>query len=189
MAVPPPARCGRATPPEVERAIDPADLRPDCARCQALCCAAPAFDRSEEFAIDKPACVACPNLDAKLLCRIHDRLDRAGFHGCVIYDCLGAGQRVVQELFPGRSWREEPELLPEMWRALTVLRGLHELILLLGTAARAPLAPAERRTLEDLQRELDPPGGWTAADLVARADALSDRARDFLRSLSRHFVR
>ena len=87
---------------------------------------APAFDRSDEFAIDKPACVACPNLDGADRCRVHDRLEQAGFHGCVIYDCLGAGQRVVQELYAGRPWREEPDLLPEMWRALTALRPILE---------------------------------------------------------------
>ena len=169
--------------------MDPADLRPDCERCQALCCVAPAFDRSEEFAVDKPACVACPNLDADDICQIHHRLERAGFHGCVIYDCLGAGQRVVQELFPGRSWREEPDLLPEMWRALTALRGVHELILLLDTAAKAPLPDEARSALVALRTELDPPAGWTVAELDARAGPLTERARAFLASLRRYFAR
>jgi len=150
---------------------------------------APAFDRSEEFAIDKPACVACPNLDAGDRCRLHDRLEKAGFHGCVIYDCLGAGQRVVQELFAGRSWREDPDLLPEMWRALTALRGVHELILLLGAASKAPLSADERRTLEALQAELDPVGGWTTEALAATAGPASERARGFLRTLRRHFFK
>ena len=150
---------------------------------------APAFDRSEEFAIDKPACVACPNLGADDLCRIHGRLEKAGFHGCVIYDCLGAGQRVVQEMFAGRSWREDPDLLPEMWQALTALRGVHELILLLGAAAKAPLSPDERRTLEALQVELEPAGGWTPDTLTALAGPTAGRVRAFLPSLRRHFTR
>jgi hypothetical protein len=132
--------------------------------------------------------VACPNLEGALRCGIHDRLERAGFRGCVIYDCLGAGQRVVQELFPGRSWRQEPELLPEMWQALNALRGVHELILLLATAAKAPLDHAERRALEALQAELDPADGWTMQAL-AEAGALCDRARGFLQSLRPRFAR
>ncbi len=150
---------------------------------------APAFDRSDEFAIDKPACVACPNLDGADRCRVHDRLEKAGFHGCVIYDCLGAGQRVVQELYAGRPWREEPDLLPEMWRALTALRGVHELILLLDTAAKAPLSADERQGLDALQAELDPPDGWTPETLAAAAGSLSERTRAFLLSLRRHFRR
>jgi hypothetical protein len=150
---------------------------------------APAFDRSDEFAIDKPACTACPKLDAANRCWIHDRLDKAGFHGCVIYDCLGAGQRVVQELYPGRSWREDPDLLPDMWTALTTLRGVHELILLLAAAAKAPLSPQERQTLEKLQAELEPAESWTTDSLAVAAGPLSERARVFLRSLRRHFKR
>ena len=169
--------------------MDPADLRPDCSRCAALCCVAPAFDKSDEFAIDKPAGVACSKLDAANRCWIHDRLDKAGFHGCVIYDCLGAGQRVVQELYAGRSWREDPDLLPEMWQALGALRGVHELILILTEAAKAPLSPDERRTLEGLQAELDPAEGWTAETVVDVAGPVSARARAFLTSLRRHFTR
>jgi hypothetical protein len=150
---------------------------------------APAFDRSDEFAVDKPACAPCPNLDTDDSCKIHHRLERAGFHGCVIYDCLGAGQRVVQELFPGRSWRQEPELLPEMWQALTALRGVHELILLLATAAKAPLPDEARRKLEALQAELEPAGGWTVEGLTEKAVPLSDRTRGFLMSLRRNFDR
>lgn len=169
--------------------MDPADLRPDCSRCAALCCVAPAFDRSDEFAIDKPACVACPNLDGGDRCRIHDRLQKAGFGGCVIYDCLGAGQRVVQELYAGRSWKDEPDLLPEMWTSLTALRGVHEQIQLLAMAAKAPLPPDERRILQALQAELEPADGWTPESLVFVAGPLSERVRAFLRTLRRHISR
>ena len=151
---------------------------------------APAFDRSDEFAIDKPACVACPKLDADDCCSIHYRLEKAGFHGCVIYDCLGAGQRVVQELYAGRSWRADPDLLPEMWTALTALRGVHELILLLATAAKAPLSAEEQRALEALRAELEPADGWAPEGLtVFAAGPIPGRAREFLRSLRRHFAR
>jgi len=151
---------------------------------------APTFDRSDEFALDKPACTACPNLDADDICLVHNRLEKAGFRGCELYDCLGAGQRVVQELYPGRSWREEPELLDEMWSALTALRGVHELVLLLATAAKAPLSEDERATLEALQAELEPAGGWTVEGLQAFTKGPTPRrVGAFLRSLRAHFSR
>ena len=37
------------------------ELRADCTRCFALCCVAPAFAASADFAIDKPAGQPCPN--------------------------------------------------------------------------------------------------------------------------------
>ncbi len=37
------------------------DLRADCGRCAGLCCVAPAFTASADFAIDKPAGQPCPN--------------------------------------------------------------------------------------------------------------------------------
>ena len=151
---------------------------------------APAFDRSEDFALDKPACVACPNLDGADRCRIHDRLAEEGFAGCVAYDCLGAGQRVVQELFAGASWREDPGLLEAMGRSLTQLRRVHELIALLNQAAKAPLDGAERRALVSLQAALEPAGGWSPDSLAAFAGGQTPgRARVFLTSLRRHFIR
>ena len=41
-----------------------ADLRADCAQCFGLCCVAPAFVASADFAITKPAGRPCPNLAA-----------------------------------------------------------------------------------------------------------------------------
>ena len=151
---------------------------------------APAFDRSDEFAVDKAACTACPNLDLADRCRIHDRLEPEGFRGCVLYDCLGAGQRVVQEVFAGASWREDPSLLPAMGRALVALRGVHEQILLLNEAAKAPLSGDERCELEVLAAALEPAEGWTAPDLETfAAGPVPGRVRNFLRSLRRHFSR
>ena len=107
----------------------------------------------------------------------------------MLYDCLGAGQRVVQELYPGRSWREDPELLDEMWRALTALRSVHELILLLTEAAKLPLSTDERGTLDRLMKELEPAEGWSVEVLEDFGAGPSPREmRGFLASL-RHHVR
>ncbi len=111
------------------------DLRADCSRCAGLCCVAPAFARSSDFALDKPAGTPCPHLDATFRCGIHTRLRERGFPGCTVFDCLGAGQQVVQVTFGGRDWRREPELARPMFAAFGVMRALHELLFLLDEAA------------------------------------------------------
>ena len=90
-------------------------LSADCGQCAALCCAYHAFDSSDQFAIDKPAGVPCPNLTGQGRCKIHASLAEHGFPGCANYDCLGAGQHVVQGVFGGRSWLAEPALKEPMF--------------------------------------------------------------------------
>src|SRR5688572_28796391 len=118
-----------------------AHLRADCSRCAALCCVAPAFAASADFAIDKPAGTPCPHLRDDDLCGIHDRLRERGFPGCAVFDCFGAGQHVTQGTFGGRSWRESPELAGAMFAVLPVMRQLHEMLWhLTGAAIRAEAA-------------------------------------------------
>src|SRR4051794_9103903 len=107
------------------------ELRADCARCAGLCCVAPAFAASADFAIEKRAGQPCPNLQNDLRCRFHSRLRERGFPGCVAYDCFGAGQRIVQETFGGADWRGSPQLARRMFDAFAVLRALHELLVYL----------------------------------------------------------
>ena len=104
-----------------------ADLRADCGRCAALCCVAPVFARSADFAIDKPAGRPCPNLRHDFRCGIHGGLRERGFAGCDAFDCFGAGQQAVQVTFGGRDWRQDPQTAEEMFGAFSVLRQLHEL--------------------------------------------------------------
>lgn len=140
------------------------ELVADCARCAALCCVAPAFAASADFAIDKPAGRPCPNLRTDLQCGIHDRLRPAGFPGCVAFDCFGAGQRVTQVTFGGRDWRSSPELAAGMFAAFRVMRELHELLRHLTEAVTL------RPTDADLALALHDTGRLTrrsAADLAA----------------------
>ena len=60
-------------------------------RCAGLCCVAPAFAASADFAIDKPAGRPCPNLRDDFRCGIHAELRERGFPGCEVFDCFGAG--------------------------------------------------------------------------------------------------
>ncbi|TYP89066.1 pentapeptide repeat-containing protein [Blastococcus xanthinilyticus] len=121
---------------------DRSHLRADCSRCAGLCCVAPAFAASADFAIDKPAGTPCRHLADDFRCGIHDRLRDEGFPGCTVFDCFGAGQRITQQTFGGRSWRETPELARAQFAVLPVMRQLHEMLWYLTEARALPAAGA-----------------------------------------------
>ncbi|MBG6176860.1 hypothetical protein IWQ55_004703 [Labrenzia sp. EL_208] len=163
------------------------DLTPDCASCAALCCVVFAFDKSESFGIDKDACEVCPNLDATDRCSIFDKREDLGFRGCVSYDCHGAGQRVTNEVFKGIGWRQDPAHKEQMGSALSVLRRIHEMLLLLDSAKTFPLHDRELLELETLRSILDPETAWTEKALEEFPMlATNKRVSDFLRSLQHH---
>jgi hypothetical protein len=160
-------------------------LRGDCAQCAALCCVAPAFDRSPMFAFDKPAGEPCANLSGQGRCAIHAELAGRGFAGCEAYDCLGAGQAVTQDLFGGRSWRDDPALLGPMMRAFAVMRPAHEALDLLRLAEGLTLPEAARAGLGATREGLEPEGGWTRGDVASgRIERATAAAQAFLRSLA-----
>jgi hypothetical protein len=142
------------------------ELRADCARCAGLCCVAPPFQRSADFAIDKPAGEPCPHLRADFRCEIHDRLRPAGFPGCDVFDCFGAGQRIVQVTFGGRSWRESRELAPAMFAALPVMRQLHEMLWYLAEVLALPAAAEVHTEAEALQARTEALAGSAAHELA-----------------------
>ena len=104
------------------------DLTADCGRCVGLCCVVPAFAASADFAIDKPAGTPCVNLLPDSRCGVHDQLRERGFPGCVVFDCLGAGQRVTQDVFGGADWRDDPATASAMSAVFPVMRQLTELL-------------------------------------------------------------
>jgi hypothetical protein len=156
-------------------------LSADCARCSALCCLALAIDASPLFGLDKRAGEPCPHLDGCGHCGIYDERAGRGFAGCVGYDCLGAGQRVTQELFGGRSWLEEPQLAAPMARAFAALHRAHALLQLLEEAGKLPLSIGDRKWRARLETAL----GAAGADLRT-IDALEVETRVFLRRLRRY---
>jgi hypothetical protein len=160
-------------------------LRADCAQCQGLCCVSLSFERSESFSFDKGADEPCRYLEPADRCALHARLAEAGHTGCVYYDCYGAGQRVVQELYPGRSWRRDAGLARAMFAAFRSLRDVHELRLLLHEAERVPMTADQVAERERLLCALEPQAGLTAQQ-VAELDlnALHLTVHAFLRSLA-----
>jgi hypothetical protein len=127
-------------------------LEADCASCAGLCCIVPAFAKSSDFAIDKAAGKACPNLGGDFRCTIHQKLDEQGFHGCVVFDCFGAGQRITQEN-PGAD--------------LSTVRQLHELMWLVSEALRLERARRVHEKLRELLARIDHLAGGAPAELRA----------------------
>jgi len=159
-------------------------LAADCSRCVGLCCVAPAFAASTDFAFSKPAGVACRHLAPDASCTIHDRLIPSGFPGCVAYDCFGAGQRVVA-LFGGG-----PRSAP-MLSAYETVRQLHELLWYVADALSRPPAAPVHAAIADARRAIEaaiaggPPSieatdpaahRATVAPLLRRASALTRTA-------------
>lgn len=143
------------------------DLKEDCSRCAALCCLAYPFEAEEDFAILKEADSPCPNLGQDFRCKIHTDLIPCGFGGCVAYSCAGAGQRVTQILFKGKSWQDDPDLLPHMTYALRLLRPIHEALLVLQEIEALDLPPDLRAQCTTLTLALcpeDPKTIWEFED-------------------------
>jgi uncharacterized protein YjbI with pentapeptide repeats len=149
-------------------------LRSDCGRCCGLCCVAPAFSVSADFAIDKDAGQTCPNLLPDFRCGIHADLRDAGFPGCVVYDCFGAGPKVIQMTFGGQDWRSSPRIASPMFQVFTVMRQLHELLWYMTEA----LAPAAARPLRgELIAAVDQVEGLSGldAEAILRLDVAARR--------------
>ena len=178
------------TPPTADRS----SLHADCASCFALCCVAPAFAASADFALTKPAGQACPNLLADFRCGIHTSLRDKGFRGCTVYDCFGAGQKVAQVIFGGQDWRSAPTTARQMFAVFPIVRDLHELLWYLTEAiALSPTGPL-RAELTAALNETERRTRGTAVELLAldigsiRQDVnpLLVRASDRARAGARH---
>ncbi|MFC5260681.1 pentapeptide repeat-containing protein [Kribbella qitaiheensis] len=150
-----------------------AELRADCSNCYGLCCVALTFSKSADFAIDKDAGEPCPNLQENFRCGIHSKLRPAGFQGCTVYDCFGAGQKISN--LAGASWREQPG--QKMFEALPIMRQLHELLWYLAEALERPetksIHPDLRAASERIEKlTLEP--DVTTVDLPVEREAINE---------------
>lgn len=165
-------------------------LRADCERCFALCCVVPAFSASADFAIDKAAGRACPNLRPDFRCGIHTRLRQQGFPGCTVYDCFGAGQKVSQVTFGGQDWRRAPRTARQMFEVFPIMRQLHELLWYLTEALTLeparPLHGELGLALDSTERlTRDDPGSLLELDVAAHrrdVNALLLRTSELVRA-------
>ncbi len=157
------------------------DLRGDCARCDGLCCVALPFQASSDFPVDKPAGVPCRNLLASSSCGTHATLRERGWVGCTVYDCFGAGQKVVQHTYGGRGWRDDPATAQEMFAVFPVVRQLHEVLRHLTEARALLTGPGQdlphgaQRLPDDVPRPTDevPRLPDEVHDLLSEVEALT----------------
>jgi uncharacterized protein YjbI with pentapeptide repeats len=173
---------------------DRLNLRADCEKCFALCCVAPAFSASADFAINKPAGQACPNLQNDFRCGIHASLRQKGFRGCTVYDCFGAGQKVSQVIFGGKDWRRAPGAAQQMFQVFPIVRNLHELLWYVSEAltlsAASSLHGELRTALEETERLTHQgPDALMELDVVAHRREVNDlllAASELTRAHVRH---
>ncbi|BCN29951.1 pentapeptide repeat-containing protein [Anaeromicropila herbilytica] len=104
------------------------ELKVDCTKCFGLCCIALYFSATDGFPKDKEAGVPCIHLEDGFTCAVHKNLREKGLKGCTGYDCFGAGQKVAEVTFCGRSWREDPKIAKPMFEAFLIMRQLHEML-------------------------------------------------------------
>ncbi len=169
-------------------------LRADCENCFALCCVAPTFSASADFAINKNAGQACPHLQSNFRCGIHTRLRQQGFRGCTVYDCFGAGQKVSQVIFGGQDWRRVPQTAKLMFAVFPIVRDLHELLWYLTEALTLqparPLHSALSLALEATERLThNSPDALMELDVAAHRRAINAlllRTSEFVRAEVRH---
>lgn len=149
------------------------DLLADCGSCVGLCCVALGLAKSADFAIDKAPDQPCPNLRTDHRCAVHPVLAETGFGGCVAYDCLGAGQKVVQVVFAADSGAQRHELTA----AFRTVGPLHELLWYLRDARRRPEARVLHDRLGAAHDEVDrltrlDPAGVRAVDVPRQRAAV-----------------
>lgn len=167
----------------------PLDLQADCSRCFGLCCVVPAFAKSVDFALDKPAGQPCQHLQS-FACDIHTSLRQLGFPGCTVYDCFGAGQHVAQGTYAGNDWRTHPDLSAEMFAVFPVMRQLHELLRYVSDALSYPDAQPVHAELQQAwevttQMAEAPPADIVTLDLAShrgRVNVLLLRASELVRA-------
>lgn len=160
-------------------------LTADCSRCTGLCCIVPAFAASADFAVDKPAGTPCVHLLTDDRCGIHDQLGDRGFPGCIVFDCLGAGQRVTQGTFAGRDRRADPATARGMAAVFPVMRQLTELLWHLTEAQLLAAAGPLRVAVDGARSRVERLTGGTPEELtVLDGAALRQEVGDLLGRIS-----
>ncbi|WYQ42898.1 pentapeptide repeat-containing protein [Bacillus sp. FSL W7-1321] len=104
------------------------DLKSDCLNCFGLCCVSLPYMKSNDFPYDKDSGEPCRHLCSDHRCSIHGSLREKGFHGCVSYECFGAGQKVSQLIYKKQDWRKDSRMAEEMFSVFPVVQQLHEML-------------------------------------------------------------
>ncbi|MBU8917723.1 pentapeptide repeat-containing protein [Bacillus sp. FJAT-29953] len=152
------------------------NLKADCENCFALCCVALPYAKSADFAFDKDSGTPCRNLQSDFRCKIHQNLRDKGFRGCSAYECFGAGQKVSQNTYGGRDWRENQESAKEMFNVFPIMQQLHEMLYYLNEAMSYEETKAIHHELHEAFEETESLANLTPKEIL-NLDVPSHRAK------------
>ncbi|UWP88077.1 hypothetical protein [Aliiroseovarius crassostreae] len=165
-------------------------LTADCQACMGICCVAPSFEKSAEFALSKPALTPCPHLDNRDRCKIYRNLEWHGFSACEKFDCKGAGQYLTQVVYPGKSWRDNPDQKAAMAESYRRLRRVHDLLEIFTLAKSLPLDADQEAARQAALSSLIPKEGWSEESLKrSEADGLFGRLQTVLATFRSAYAR
>jgi uncharacterized protein YjbI with pentapeptide repeats len=128
-------------------------LRSDCNNCFGLCCVALPYAKSADFPYNKDSGDPCRNLCSDNRCSIHNNLRNKGFHGCVSYECFGAGQHVSQTIYDGDDWRTNIERAAVMFTVFPLVQQLHEMLWYLNQAISLRESQSFHSSLQNIYDE------------------------------------
>lgn len=112
------------------------ELQPDCEKCFGLCCVSLYYSSINGFPINKDVGKTCINLAGDFKCKVHENLNEKGLKGYIVYDCIGAGQKVAQVIYSGHDWKEKSGHSKEMFNVFINMKQLHEMLWYLNESIR-----------------------------------------------------
>lgn len=126
----------------------------DCGKCCGLCCVALYFSKTEGFPENKEAGRPCRNLQNDFKCKVHSRLYSQGLHGCMAYDCFGAGQQVTGRISLKPDWKTmNAGEADSIFQSYLTMLHLHQTLWYLTEASVLLLSEYEREQIRHLLGE------------------------------------
>lgn len=110
------------------------DLRIDCAKCSGLCCVALYCSKTDGFPENKEDGVPCKHLQSNFQCDRHAQLVKKNMKGCLIYECVGAGQKVTKMYAESGNWKTNPKQSKEIYEVFLIVHQLHQMLWYLAQA-------------------------------------------------------
>lgn len=128
--------------------------------------------------------MACPHLGGDFGCTIHADRVAKGFSGCLVFDCQGAGQRMVQEVFVNHNWEDPQPITTRVIDAFRILRDVHKLYELVDVSDALPLTESLSKQRAGLLEDLGTQPATEAWLMGFEQSALPKRAMSYLKSLA-----
>ncbi len=141
------------------------NLRIDCKSCSGLCCVALCYLKTDGFPSNKEAGVPCEYLRSDFKCSIHKKLSEMDMKGCMVYDCLGAGQKVSKKIFQDVNWSTNPDMAKDIFQAFLNVLKLHQILWYLIQGASICKDAKTINLIDDLIMENEEITSLTASEI------------------------